>query len=465
MTRSQNGALCALSVAEAGRSLRSGDLTAVALAQAALARAAAIDPSINAFIRLDEERALADAADADRAFAAGLDLGPMQGIPYALKDNYDVAGMPTSCGSRLAPEPMATRDSAVQAALGAGGGVLLGKLGMHEFAASWPGFDTPFPPVRNPWDPDLTPGGSSSGSAAAVASGMVRVALGTDTGGSIRWPAACCGTVGLKPTRGLLSCQGVFPLSASLDHCGLLGWTVEDVALALQAMGGPVAALAAPSDLRGVKIGVCRAFYHDAPGADPEIISALDDAGQTFADLGAEIVPVSLPPFDLFNACGRIVMAAESFALHQAQLRSHPLAYSRNGFRKLVIGAVIPADDYRRAKRFMRTLEQAFDDGALSICDALLTAGVLSFPPRLDAYAAGEAPAVSLQAIMANVTGHPALAFPIGVSRGGLPIGAQIIGHPLAEPVLFRIAAAFEWAVGVKPRPFAIKNMERCSTE
>jgi aspartyl-tRNA(Asn)/glutamyl-tRNA(Gln) amidotransferase subunit A len=440
-------------------------LTAVALAQDALARVAAIDPSIHAFIRLDEDRALADAAGADRAFAAGLDLGPLHGIPYALKDNYDVAGMPTSCGSRLAPEPMATRDSAVQAALAAGGGVLLGKLGMHEFAASWPGFDTPFPPVRNPWDPDLTPGGSSSGSAAAVASGMVRVALGTDTGGSIRWPAACCGTVGLKPTRGLVSCQGVYPLSASLDHCGLLGWTVEDVALAFQAIGGPAAALAKPTDLRGVRIGICRAFYEDALGADPEIVEALDGAVRIFADVGAEIVQVSLPPFDLFNACGRIIMAAESFALHQARLRSHPLDYSRNGFRKLALGALVPADDYRLAQRMMRALEQAFDDGALSICDALLTASVLSFPPRLEAYAAEEPPAVSLQAIMANVTGHPALAFPIGVSRAGLPIGAQIIGHPLAEPALFRIAAAYEQAVGPKQRPLAVRNMEHSSAE
>jgi aspartyl-tRNA(Asn)/glutamyl-tRNA(Gln) amidotransferase subunit A len=440
-------------------------LTAVALAQDALARVAAIDPSIHAFIRLDEDRALVDAAGADRAFAAGLDLGPLHGIPYALKDNYDVAGMPTSCGSRLAPEPMATRDSGVQAALAAGGGVLLGKLGMHEFAASWPGFDTPFPPVRNPWDPDLTPGGSSSGSAAAVASGMVRVALGTDTGGSIRWPAACCGTVGLKPTRGLVSCQGVFPLSVSLDHCGLLGWTVEDVALALQAMGGPVPSIAAPSDLRGVKIGVCRAFYEDAPGADPEIVEALDGAVQTFADLGAEIVQVSLPPFDLFNACGRIVMAAESFALHQARLRSHPLDYSRNGFRKLAIGGLVSDDDYRLAQRMMRALEQAFDDGALSICDALLTASLLSFAPRLEAYATEEPPTVCLQAIMANVTGHPALAFPIGVSRAGLPIGAQIIGHPRAEPALFRIAAAHERAAGPKPRPVGILNMEHGSAE
>jgi aspartyl-tRNA(Asn)/glutamyl-tRNA(Gln) amidotransferase subunit A len=441
-------------------------LTAVALAQDALARAAAIDPSINAFIRLDEDRALADAAEADRAFAAGLDLGPLHGVPYALKDNYDVAGMPTSCGSRLAPEPMAaTRDSAVQAALAAGGGVLLGKLGMHEFAASWPGFDTPFPPVRNPWDPDLAPGGSSSGSAAAVASGMVRVALGTDTGGSIRWPAACCGTVGLKPTRGLVSCQGVFPLSASLDHCGLLGWTVEDVALALQAIGGPAAAPAKPTDLRGVRIGVCPSFYEDAPGADPDILEALDGAVRTFAKLGADIVQVSLPPFDLFNACGRIVMAAESFALHQAHLRSHPLDYSRNAFRKLALGALAPADDYRLAKRMMRPLEKAFDDDALSICDALLTANVLSFPPRLEDYAAEEPPAVCLQAIMANVTGHPALAFHIGVSRAGLPIGAQIIGHPLAEPTLFRICAAYERVAGPKPRPAGTRNMEHGSAE
>jgi aspartyl-tRNA(Asn)/glutamyl-tRNA(Gln) amidotransferase subunit A len=428
-------------------------LTAVALTQHALARIAAIDPKINAFIRVDEARALADAAGADRAFAAGLDLGPMHGVPYALKDNYDVAGMPTTCGSRLAPEPMATRDSTVQATLAAGGGVLLGKLGMHEFAASWPSFDAPFPPARNPWNPDLMPGGSSSGSAAAVASGMARVTLGTDTGGSIRWPAACCGTVGLKPTRGLVSCQGVFPLSESLDHCGPMGWTVEDVTLALQGMGGPVASLSVPSNLRGVRIGVCRAFHADAPGADPEILDALDGAVQAFADLGAEIVQVSLPPFDLFNACGRIVMAAEAFALHERWVRSQPLDYSRNAFRKIAVGALVSAADYIRARRMMRTLEHALNAGPLAMCDALFTASVLSFPPRLEDYTGEAAPIACLQAIMANVTGHPALAFPIGLSRAGLPIGAQLIGHPLSEPTLFRIGAAYERAAGPKTRP------------
>jgi aspartyl-tRNA(Asn)/glutamyl-tRNA(Gln) amidotransferase subunit A len=465
MPPAQSFPLHELSILEAGRRLRSGDLTADALARHALSRIAAIDPAINAFIRVDQDRALSDAAAADRAFAAGLDLGPLHGIPYALKDNYDVAGMPTTCGSILAPEPIAARDSVVQAALAAGGGVLLGKLNLHEFATSWPSFDTPFRPARNPWDPDLMPGGSSSGSAAAVASGMARVALGTDTGGSIRWPAGCCGTIGLKPTRGLLSCEGVFPLSVSLDHCGLLGWTVEDVALALQAIGGPVASLGAGPDLRGARIGVCRAFYEAAPGADLEIIDALDGAVQAFADLGAEIVQVRPPPFDLFNACGRIVMAAESFALHERRLRAHPLDYSRNGFRKLALGALVSSADYLRARRMMGELEQALDTGALAMCDALLTANVLSFPPRLEAYAGDDMPTPCLQAIMANVTGHPALAFPIGLSRAGLPMGAQLIGHPFGERTLLRIGAAHERAQGPKPSPSFIKNMERRSAE
>jgi aspartyl-tRNA(Asn)/glutamyl-tRNA(Gln) amidotransferase subunit A len=219
-----------LSIAEAGAALRSGAVTSAALTEHALARIAALDGALNSFITVTAERARADAAAADAAFEAGIDAGPMQGVPYALKDIYDTAGIRTTCHSKLLVDNVPAADSVVAAKLKAGGGVLLGKLSTHEFALGGPSFDLPFPPARNPWNPEHIPGGSSSGSGAAVAAGICRMAMGSDTGGSIRGPAAYCGTVGLKPTYGLVSRRGVFPLSYTLDHCGPLSWTVEDAA-------------------------------------------------------------------------------------------------------------------------------------------------------------------------------------------------------------------------------------------
>ena len=223
-----------LSIAEVGRKLRDGSITSLALTEDALARIIAIDPALNSFITVTADRARADAAAADAEFAKGIDNGPMQGVPYALKDIYDTAGIRSACHSKLRADNVPAADSVVETKFKAQGGVLLGKLATHEFALGGPSFDLPFPPARNPWNREHIPGGSSSGSGAAVAAGLVRMAMGSDTGGSIRGPAAYCGAIGLKPTYGLVSRRGVFPLSTTLDHCGPLSWTVEDSAIALQ---------------------------------------------------------------------------------------------------------------------------------------------------------------------------------------------------------------------------------------
>ncbi len=211
-----------LPVAEMGCRLRAGQVSSEALARAALARIAAANGALHAFITVTAERALADARRVDAELAAGHDRGPMHGVPYALKDIYDTAGIRTTCHSKLREDVVPGEDSAVAARLCEAGGVLLGKLATHEFAIGGPSFDLPFPPARNPWNREHFTGGSSSGSGAAVASGMVRIALGSDTGGSIRGPAAFCGIVGIKPTYGRVSRRGVFPLSYTLDHCGPL---------------------------------------------------------------------------------------------------------------------------------------------------------------------------------------------------------------------------------------------------
>src|SRR5690349_12783506 len=226
------------SIAETGALLRSGKVTSMALTEHAFERIKAIDPLISAFVLLTRESALAEAAAADADFARGIDKGPMQGIPHALKDIYGTAGIRTTCHSKVLIDNVPKEDSVVAAKFKAQGAVMLGKLATHEFAIGGPSFDLPFPPARNPWNPDHMPGGSSSGSGAAVAAGIVRMAMGSDTGGSIRGPAAYCGTVGLKPTYGLVSRRGVFPLSYTLDHCGPLSWTVEDSAIAMEVIAG-----------------------------------------------------------------------------------------------------------------------------------------------------------------------------------------------------------------------------------
>ena len=272
-----------LSIAEAGAALRSGTVTSTALTEHALARIAALDGALDAFITVTAERARADAAAADAAFEAGIDAGPMQGVPYALKDIYDTAGIRTTCHSKLLVDNVPAADSVVAAKLKAGGGVLLGKLSTHEFALGGPSFDLPFPPARNPWNPEHIPGGSSSGSGAAVAAGICRMAMGSDTGGSIRGPAAYCGTVGLKPTYGLVSRRGVFPLSYTLDHCGPLSWTVEDAALTMEVITGydpldPASADVPKPDFRrgldwgvsGLRIAMPRHFFAEAEGVSPE---------------------------------------------------------------------------------------------------------------------------------------------------------------------------------------------------
>src|SRR5438105_9171892 len=265
------------SIAEAAALLRSGTITAMALTAHALDSIKAIDPLISSFITLTAEAALKDAAAADANFASGIDKGPMQGIPHALKDIYATAGIRTTCHSKLLLDNIPRQDSVVAAKFKAQGAVLLGKLATHEFALGGPSFDLPFPPARNPWDRDHVPGGSSSGSGAAVAAGLVRMAMGSDTGGSIRGPAGYCGTVGLKPTYGLVSRRGVFPLSYTLDHCGPLSWTVEDSAIAMQVIAGfdpqdpgsadvPVPDFRAKLDrgVQGLRLGLPRHWFAKA---------------------------------------------------------------------------------------------------------------------------------------------------------------------------------------------------------
>jgi aspartyl-tRNA(Asn)/glutamyl-tRNA(Gln) amidotransferase subunit A len=451
-----------LSIAEAGRLLRSGALTSMRLTEASLARIAALDPELHAFVLVTKERALADAARADREIADGMDKGPMHGIPYALKDIYNTAGVRTTCHSNLFIDQVPTEDSEVAARLTQGGGVLVGKVGTFEFAIGGPSFDLPFPPARNPWNTEHITSGSSSGSGAAVAAGMVRMAMGSDTGGSIRGPAANCGTVGIKPTYGRVSRRGVFPLSYTLDHAGPLSWSVEDSALTLQTIAGydpldpasadvPVPDFTAGlgQDLKGISIGYTRSLYINNPVSNPEIVAALDAAAQTLAQQGAHVEEVEMPAYELFEACGRTILFSEAHAIHEQDLKTRPLAYGRYTYQRLVAGAVLSAADLVQAQRLRGELFRAVNDGLLGKHHALLAPTGLTPAARFDDFGKDAGKWAGMLTIPFNVTGHPALALPIGFSASGLPLGAQIVGRAFDEPTVFRIGAAYEAAAGL----------------
>jgi aspartyl-tRNA(Asn)/glutamyl-tRNA(Gln) amidotransferase subunit A len=452
------------SIAEAGKLLRSGSITSMALTEHALERIKTIDPLINSFILLTRESALADAARADADFAKGIDKGPMQGIPHALKDIYGTAGIRTTCHSKLLVDNVPKDDSVVAAKFKAQGAVMLGKLATHEFAFGGPSFDLPFPPARNPWNPDHIPGGSSSGSGAAVAAGLVRMAMGSDTGGSIRGPAGYCGTIGLKPTYGLVSRRGVFPLSYTLDHCGPLSWTVEDSAIAMEVIAGfdpldPGSADVPVPDFRGklgqgvqgLRLGVPRQWFAKADGASPETLRAIDDAAQTLAKLGATIEEIELPDYELYNACGRIILFSEAYAIHEKDFQTRPLDYGLYTYLRMTMGAMVTAADFTQAQRLRRELSAAVN-AKLKHCDALITASTLAPAHAFAELDPNSPPNFPIQTMPSDVTGNPAMSIPTGFSASGLPLSMQIVGRAFDEPTVLGIGAAFEAATNLQVR-------------
>ena len=448
------------SIAAMGRQLRAGTATAVALAEAALGRIKARDTSLHAFITVTPERAMEDARRADASFAAGEDRGPFQGIPYALKDIYDTAGIRTTCHSRLREDVVPDEDCVVEQRFRAGGGVLLGKLATHEFAIGGPSFDLPFPPARNPWNPEHVTGGSSSGSAAAVAAGMVRMAMGSDTGGSIRGPAAWCGLAGLKPTYGRVSRRGIFPLSFTLDHAGPLARSVEDAAITLQVIAGhdaldPASANVPVGDytgqleagVSGLRIGVPRAFFAGSPVLTAEALAALDRTVERLRDGGAAVEDVSdLPEYALFDACGRVILPAEAFAIHEADMRSRMGHFAAATQERFLLGATLSAVDLVQAFRVRREVTDALNQ-VLHRYDALLTASSLTTAPRFDtAPDMTRIASAPVQTLAFNVTGHPAMSVPAGKGADGLPLSVQVVGRPWDEATVLRVGRAVEKA-------------------
>ena len=445
-----------LSIAAMGRALREGSVTSEQLTKDALGRIDAKDSGLHAFVLLTPDRALADAHRADTELKASIDRGPFHGIPYALKDIYDTGGIRTTCHSKLRLDNVPAADSVVAAKFAEAGGVLLGKLATHEFALGGPSFDLPFPPARNPWNVERVTGGSSSGSATAIAARMVRMAMGSDTGGSIRGPAAWCGLAGIKPTYGRVSRRGVFPLSWTLDHCGPLSRSVEDSAITLGILAGhdpadPASANVPAGDyltglnkgVSGLRIGIPRAFFQGAPVVIPDVLAGIDRTADQLRAAGATVEDIVLPDYALFAAAGRIIMMAEAYAIHEADMRTRLLDYGTITANRFVLGAAITAADYINALRARRELTGAVN-AALSRHDVLLTASALCTAPPFDAPVDALSAASPMQTIPFNVTGHPAISVPVGIASDGLPIGVQIAGRPFDEAMVFRVARAVE---------------------
>lgn len=436
-----------LSVTEAAAALRSGSLTARALTKAVLARIAARDPRLHAFTHIAAD-ALEQADRAD-AMLAGQDPGPLCGIPVAVKDLIDVAGQPATSGSRVLAGRVAQADAEAVARLRAQGAVLIGKVATYEFAMVGPDLTLPDPPARNPWNPAHITGGSSSGSAAAVAGGLVRLAIGTDTGGSIRSPAAYCGCVGLKPSYDRVSRAGAFPLSHSLDHIGPLAGSVGEAALALDAMTGAAehwrpASGRLAQGVAGLRIGFARDWFAGDAQASPALLRAMDDAAAQFTLLGARVTLIPLPDYALYGAAGSVILHAEALEAHRDLIRDRAGDYGRPVLQCLAFGAAITADDLARAKTAQARLT-ADMAAAMAAVDLVITATTLTPALPFAAFDGETAVWTPMRTIPFNVTGQPVLSVPVGFD-GELPLGMQIIGRRGDEDLICAAGHAFETA-------------------
>jgi len=448
---------CFLSVAEAASLIAAKRISPVELTRAYLARIERLNGTLHAYVRVLDDEALAAARAAEAEILSGRYRGPLHGIPIGLKDIYDTAGIPTEGGSKSCLGRIPAKDATTTRLLKEAGAVLLGKLTTWEFAIGGTAFDTPFPPARNPWNIDHDPAGSSSGSGAAVAAGLCAMAMGSDTGGSIRWPAAWCGLAGLKPTYGRVSRAGIMPLSFSLDHAGPLTWTVEDAAIVLQAIAGhdasdpasarcPVAdyrAALAGGNLRGLRLGVARAmFERDCVGSE-EMLSAFDESVGVLRELGASIAEIELPPLALYNATAYLIARSEGFAIHEKALRERPQDYGALARDRLTIGAYVRASDMVQAMRRRQMLVEA-TTAAMGGVDAILLPTAPDPAPRLGdlaPYFGNQRPTYMRPF---NLTGQPALSVCNGFDNAGLPLSLQIVGRCFDEAMVLRIGHAYE---------------------
>ncbi|HWB49758.1 MAG TPA: amidase [Stellaceae bacterium] len=451
-----------LTIAELGRAYDSKELSPVEVTRALLDRVAAHDGTLHSFIRVTGDVALARARTAEAELMAGTRRGPMHGIPYGLKDIVETAGIATTGHSKLRQDHVPAQDAEVERRLKAGGGILLGKLATWEFALGGPSFDLPWPPARNPWDARRLPGGSSSGPGAALAAGFMPAAIGTDTGGSVRGPAAFCGIAGLKPTYGRVSRRGVFPNTFTMDHIGPMTRSAEDIALMLQVIAGfdppdpgsadcPVPDYAAAlggrvtGGVKGMRLGLIEG-WHEGAGAHPDLAPAISQAAAVLNDLGAIIEPVTLSSLRDYTDCKTTISSVELYSIHERDLRTRPQDFGRNLRNRVLPGALIRAEDYFAALRWRTALarEQA---AAFARFDALLTAGARTIADLADPNQPDRHVSTASITMPFSISGVPALAIPCGFSQAeAMPLSLQIAAAPFREATVLRIAHAYQQA-------------------
>ena len=447
-----------LTIAEAGALIAKRELSPVELVQSRLTRIERLDGKLNTFIRVLGDEALAAARAAEAEIIAGRLRGPLHGIPIGLKDIYETKGVPTTGHSKVMIDHVPAQDATSVRRLTEAGAIVLGKLATHEFAFGGPSFDLPWPPARNPWDTSRFTGGSSSGTGAAVAAGLILGGTGSDTGGSIRGPAAFCGLAGLKPSYGRISRAGILPLAFSLDHAGPMAWTAEDCAIMLQAMAGhdPIDPASADcpvpdyraslsNEVKGLRIGLIRDFYETDNPANEVMRQGIANAVKVFEGLGCSVRELRLSPLADWAACGVMIMLAEGYAIHEATLRERFVDYGEAFRDRMALGALVTGGDYVQAVRRRRELIAEFA-AAITDLDLVITAAAPSAAPTFDSvskFAILERPSLTMPF---NVTGSPAMSVCCGYTSAGLPLAVQLAGKPFDEATVLRAEHAYERA-------------------
>ncbi|MCL6625008.1 amidase [Alicyclobacillus shizuokensis] len=452
MTSTQTLAFATIS--ETAPRIQSREVSPVEVTEQMLERIEAINPKLNAFVTMTPELAMEQARRAEGEILKGNYRGPLHGIPIVHKDLYYTKGIRTTASSKILEDFIPDYDATVVEKLADAGSILLGKVQTHEFAAGGTTDSPHFGPCHNPWDVDRVPGGSSGGTAACVAAGLAFAGTGSDTGGSVRIPASCCGVVGMKPTYGRVSRYGIFPLAWSLDHAGPLARSVLDAALCLQVMAGydpkddstvdlpvPNYAEELQQSIRGKTVGIPSEYYFD--GLDSEVAVAVESAIEVFRDLGADVTEVHIPMIRYAPGAEWAICLSESAAIHDAWIQSRPDDYSDDVRLMIEAGKFIPATRYLQAQRVRHLIRDDFM-AALAKADVLITPTLPFVAPRIGNK--DTSLSIARFTFPTDVTGLPSLSLPCGFSSDGLPIGLQVIGAPFDESAVLRFGYAYEQA-------------------
>ncbi len=454
MNAETHSSLGYLTIAEAAELIQSRKLSPVDLATHAFSRIKTLDSKLNSHLLVLEEQGMQAARAAESEIAGGHYRGKLHGIPIGLKDIYNTAGIRTTAHSAVLADHVPMADATTVVKLREAGAIFTGKLATWEFAIGGTSFDLPWPSARNPWNTDHDPAGSSSGSGAAVAAGLVLGAMGSDTGGSIRGPAAWCGIAGLKPTYGLVSKAGVLPLSYALDHAGPMCWTAEDCAIMMTALAGPDASdpcsamVEAPdfsdmsSPITGLRVGVVRHFFEKDLPCEPDVAASFEAALDVLRGLGCVVSDVTIAPFSAYGAAAGQISRAEGFSIHEHWLQTVPEKYGAIGRQRLSAGAFVRGVDYVNAQRERARLIAELAVTMQSV-DVLVFPGARSVAPKI---ASDRSLGGAFYNRAFNLTGSPALSVCSGFSPAGLPYALQIVGRPFEDPLVLRVGSLYETA-------------------